>query len=131
MSDHGYRPLSKFSCARDDALHFLCTNDWANDSFGNVGDYGSYLWKISNKPEDVQQENGEFNSIFSEWLEMNPEVTDSAELRSELVGHFIVTTTDSGFVYVSAYDTEEALEVAYSSAEEAYAEWSDEEYGED
>jgi hypothetical protein len=131
MSDHGYHPLSKYSSARDDILHYLCTSDWANDSFGNVGDYGSYVWKISNDPADVSIDNTEFSSIFEEWRQQCPEVIDSPELRSELVGHFIVTTVDSGFVYVSAYDTVEALEVAYSSAEEAYAEWSDEEYDDD
>lgn len=126
MAEHGYTPLGKYSSARDDILHWLCGNDWANDSFGNVGDYGSYVWKISNTPEEAQQSNGEFTSMLAEWLEGNPEVTDSPELRSELVGHFIVTTTESGFVYVEAFDLEQVRDLTYSKAEEAYSEWDEE-----
>lgn len=125
MAEHGYTPLGKFDCARDDILHYLCTSDWANDSFGNVGDYGSYVWKISNTDEDVSMANGELTSLLEEWFGWNEGVKDSEELRSELVGHFIVTTVDSGFVYVSAYDTAEALETAYKAAEEAYREWDE------
>lgn len=121
--EHGYMPLGKYSSARDDILHYLCTSDWAEESFGNVGDYGSYVWRISNDVNDVAVTNGEFNSIIEEWFEMNGEVKDSPELRAELVGHFIVTTVDSGFVYVSAYDTREAMAAAYLEAEQAYAEW--------
>lgn len=125
MAEHGYTPLGKFDCARDDILQFMCTSDWANDSFGNVGDYGSYVWKISNTPEDVSMDNGECNSLLTEWFTWHPEVTDSPELRAELAGHFNVTTVDSGFVYVSAYDTAEARDAVYRLAEEAYGEWDE------
>ena len=125
MAEHGYSPLGKFDCARDDILHYLCTSDWAEDSFGNVTDYGSYVWRISNDVNDVSMTNGEFNSILEEWFGWNEGVTDSPELRAELVGHFLVTTVDSGFVYVSAYDTAEALKTAYNAAEEAYREWDE------
>lgn len=131
MAEHGYTPLGKFDCARDDILHYLCTSDWANDSFGNVGDYGSYVWKISNTPEEVSLNNGEFTSLMGDWFLSNPEVTDSPELRSELVGHFIVTTTDSGFVYVEAFDLEQVRDLTYSKAEEAYGEWDGDENGDD
>lgn len=122
MADHGYHPLGKYSSARDDALHFLCTNGWDNGEFGNVSDYGAYFWQISNAPADVQQENGEFNSVIEDWFKDNPEVTDSPELRSELVGHFVVSETDSGAVSVQAFDSEDALDKFWRSELERYAE---------
>ena len=131
MAEHGYIPLGKYNCARDDLLHYLCTSDWAEDSFGNVDEYGSYVWKISNTAEDVSINNTEFCSLLEEWFQINSSVTDSPELRQELVGHFNVTTVDSGFVYVAAYDTAEERNAIYKLAEDAYGEWSDEEYGDD
>jgi hypothetical protein len=126
MSEHGYIPLSKFSSARDDILHFLCIRDWAEDSTGNSVDWNAYVWRISNNAEDVQQENTEFSSIFEEWLEMNPEVTDSAELRSELVGHFLVVEYSSGHVSVGTYETEAALAEDFDKIEHDFAEWDSE-----
>jgi len=129
MSDHGYVPLSKFSSARDDILHFLCLSDWAEESDGNSEAPTGYFWRISNKAEDVQQENTEFSSIMDEWLDYNPEVIDSAELRAELVGHFIVTAVDSGMVYVAKYSSEKELLEGYQILEEEFFKWD--EQGED
>jgi hypothetical protein len=123
--EHGYIPLGKFSSARDDILHFLCLSDWAEDSDGNSEAPTGYFWRISNKAEDVQMENTEFSSIMDEWLAFNLEVTDSAELRSELVGHFIVQAMDSGFVYVGTYSTEEAMIEVFTDMQNEYSKWDD------
>lgn len=131
MSDHGYVPLSKFSCARDDALQFLCISDWANKSTGNSVDWQAYVWAISNDAADVSQENTEFNSIFSEWLKMNPEVTDSPELRAELVGHFTVIEYSGGHVGVAKYETAEALNRDFEVMEAEFNEWDEQTNGDD
>ncbi len=131
QEDHGYVPLSKFSSARDDILHFLCISDWAEASTGNCMDWEQYSWRISNTAEDVQQENTEFSSILSEWLEMNPEVADSPELRSELVGHFIVTTVSSGMVFVASYPTEAEMLYDFMVIDAQFNDWDEQENGED
>lgn len=125
MTDHGYHPLGKYSSVRDDILHYLCTNDWAEDSSGNSEAPSGYFWRISNTPEDVSMNNGEFNSIIEEWLRDNGEVTDSGFLRAELVGHFIVQGVDSGFIYVYQHDNEAEMLEAYAALEEVYAAWDD------
>lgn len=103
--DHGFIPLGKYSCARDSILHFLCMSEWDDgDSFGDTSKWGSYVWKITNTPADVQQANTEFTSVLEEWLTENPEVVDSEALRLELVGAFIVSTNDQGFVYVESFE---------------------------
>lgn len=124
MEDHGYHSMGKYSSARDDILHYLCTSDWANASNGSTESPVGYFWEISNTPEDVSANNGEFNSVMEEWFNQNPEVTDSGFLRAELVGHFIVQQMDSGFVYVFSYGTEkEMMDAAYEEMENEYAEW--------
>ena len=125
MEDHGYHSLGKFSSARDDILSFLCLSDWAEESTGNVEAPTGYFSRISNTPEEVSMENGEFNSIMEEWLDFNQEVTDSEELRSELAGHFIVQSMDSGFVYVYKYDSEKEMLSAYDELEKQYVEWEE------
>ncbi len=125
--DHGYHPLGKFSSARDDILHYLCTSDWANESSGNTEAPSGYFWRISNKWVDVSSDNGEFNSVLTEWWADNPEVADSWDLRNELVGHFIVQGVDSGMVYVYQYDNEAEMLEAYAALEEVYAAWDTDE----
>lgn len=125
MEDHGYHSMGKYSSARDDALHFLCTSDWAEESSGNSEAPTGYFWRISNDVNDVSMENGEFNSIIEDWFSYNQEVTDSPELRSELVGHFIVTQADSGMVYVAKYDGEKELLEAYQILEDEFFKWDD------
>lgn len=125
--EFGYMPLGKYSSARDDILHWLCMAEWANESSGDSESPTGYFWRISNFEHDVHQKNNEFNSLIDGWFEQNQEVTDSPELRAELVGHFIVSTVSSGFVYVVKYDTERELLEAYNTLEAAYAEWADDE----
>jgi hypothetical protein len=125
MAEHGYTPLGKYDSARDDLLHWLCTFDWAEESFGNVDEYGAYVWKISNEAVDVFQNNGEFNSVFEQWHEQCPEVIDSADFRTELVGHFIVTTNSSGFVYVERFESQLARDVEFTIREQAWIDWDD------
>ena len=124
--EHGYMPLGKYSSARDDILHFMCMSEWANESSGNSESPTGYFWRISNDPADVHIPNTEVTSLLEEWFEQNQEVTDSPELRAELVGHFIVSTVSSGSVYVVKYDTERELLEAYNTLEAEYAEWDDE-----
>jgi hypothetical protein len=125
MEDHGYHPLGKYSSARDDILHYLCTMDWANESSGNSEAPSGYFWRISNEEFDVQGSNHEFGSVMEDWFQNNPEVIDSPELRQELVGWFIVQGVDSGMVYVYQYDNEAEMLEAYAALEETYADWDD------
>lgn len=129
--EHGYMPLGKFGSARDDILHFLCTSDWAEDSTGNSMDWHAYAWRISNDVNDVAETNTEFNSIIGEWFEMNSEVTDSPELRAELVGHFLVVQYPGGHVGVAQYETQAALAEDFDKIEHDYAAWDADENGED
>lgn len=124
MEDHGFIPLGKFSRARDSILHYLCLSEWSNESTGNSVDWTMYVWRISNDPADVHIPNTEFSSIMDEWLEYNPEVTDSQALRDELVGHFLVVEYSGGSVSVIRYETESAVIEDFKSVESDYDAWS-------
>lgn len=123
MSDHGFIPLGKYSSARDSILHYLCTSGWGNDSFGDVEAPTGYVWRISNNPADVHIPNTEVTSLLEEWFEQNNEVTDSPELRKELVGHFLVTENSQGFVSVQQFPSEWALKLVYMSLERDFFKW--------
>lgn len=127
MSDHGYHSLGKYSSARDDILHFMCTSDWAEDSFGNVEAPTGYVWKISNAPGDVNLHNTEVNSLLEEWFVQNPEVKDSSDLRFELVGHFLVQATEQGFINVIAYDDKQERDNQFLELSNHYDRWDTDE----
>ncbi len=123
MSDHGFISLGKYSSARDSILHYLCVGEWSNASFGDVEAPTGYVWRISNDPADVHIPNTEITSVLSDWFEQNNEVTDSPELRNELVGHFLVVEDSAGFVYVVEFATESLLLTRFNALREDFDEW--------
>jgi len=116
--------LGKYDSFRDSALHFLCTSDWNNGEFGDVQDYGVYIWRISNTPEEVQVINTEITSVLEDWESYEEANGASQEFRDQLVGHFIVSENSQGFVNVREFDTKEALDARYNAFLEHYIEWS-------
>lgn len=127
MSDHGYSPLSKYSSARDSILHYLCTVEWSNASFGDVAAPTGYVWRISNNWEEVKPINMEFTSVLEDWFTDNSEVTDSPELRKELVGHFLVIEDSNGFVHVLEFPSERDLKRDFAIREAQFEDWSKDE----
>jgi hypothetical protein len=123
MEDNGFIALGKYSSARDSILHYLCLAGWANESFGNVESPTGYVWRITNDPADVSQDNTEFQSVLDTWLTDSPEVTDSPALRDELVGNFLVTEDSNGFIGVTRYLSEHLLIQAFDSLASIYSEW--------
>lgn len=130
-TNHGYNALGKYSSARDDILHYLCTSEWSNESFGDVEAPTGYVWRISNNWEEVKPINMELTSVLEEWLEWNQEVTDCEELRRELVGHFLITEDSNGLVTVEEFPTEAALKNRFAHLEECFNIWNDSNEDED
>lgn len=116
--------LGKYSSDRDNILHFLCSSDWANQSFGDVEAPTGYIYRISNEAADVQLSNTEITSLIEDQLQAY-DIDDTEEFRASLVGHFLVAEDSNGFVSVTEYPTEELLLQAYSSLEDIYGQWAD------
>jgi hypothetical protein len=115
--------LGKYDSYRDSVLHYLCTSDWANESDGNSSDYGVYFWRISNTWEDVKPENEEFNSLMEDIAAEGIELTE--DLRRQMVGHFLVSESDTGAVNVRQFETEGKLLGRYQDFAEHYASWAE------
>jgi hypothetical protein len=119
--------LGKFSSDRDSALHFLCSSEWSNESFGDVNTFGKYVWRISNTWEDVKPTNIAFNSVIEEWLINDPDIEAiGEEFRKALEGHFIVTELDSGQVLVFECETELQLISIFNVLQEQWEEFNKE-----
>jgi len=114
----------KYDSFRDSALHFMCESEWHSGEFGDQSTYGTYIWRISNTEADVATENGEFNSLLEEWQNVKDADSNSDEFRESLVGHFIVSENDLGFVYVRKFDTEAQRDARYNDFLTHFIEWS-------
>lgn len=123
--------IGKFDSYRDSALHYLCSADWGNESFGDVNTYGVYLWRISNTEEDVSTLNEEFNSVMADWFVDNRErETTEQEVRDSLVGHFLVSENSQGLVTVKEFPTEGALIGMFNAMHRHFNEFLEESEGE-
>ena len=119
----GYVALGKYSNEFEDALHYLCTSGWSNGEFGNVEAPTGFVWQISNNWEEVKPLNGEFNSLMEEWFEQNPTVEDTDEFRRGLVGDFIVREDNNGLVFLTKYETLEAMAADYVHLYNEFSLW--------
>lgn len=117
--------VGKFDSFRDSALHYLCVSDWAEESFGNVSDYGVYIWRISNTLQEVSPDNGEFNSIIEDWAPMEGYETLQSDpaFRESLAGHFLVSENDQGMVSVRQFATEAAMLARFNDMQTHYENW--------
>lgn len=119
-----YHP-GKFDSFRDSALHYLCSGEWGNASFGDVTDYGVYVWRISNSWEEVKPEAMDFTSVIEEWAPMEGYETLHADIafRQSLVGHFLVSENSQGQVSVRQFPSEAALLARFNDMQAHYEEW--------
>ena len=116
--------VGKFDSLRDSALHYLCSVDWGNESFGDVSTYGVYIWRISNTQFEVSERNMEFNSVIQGWEESEgTEITE--ELRNSLIGHFMVSENEQGQVTVKEYTLESELIRHFNMMQEHYNQFDD------
>jgi hypothetical protein len=115
--------LGKFDSDRDSALHYLCSSDWGNESFGDSSTWGKYVWRISNTWEEVKPGNTEIAWIIEEFLNAE-DLKDSEEFRKSLVGHFLVQEDSNGLVHVREYASEYGLLEDYSTLEQEFSEWN-------
>lgn len=105
-TENGPYPMGKYSTLRDAYLHEMCMGGWANESDGDVAGPVGYFYRISIEAQDVHGVADAFGS----------------PVRG-IVGHFLVTENDQGFVSVWEQETERMLIRQYRAHEKAYSEW--------
>lgn len=87
---------------RDEALHTMSVQGWANESDGNVEDLSGYVSRVSNTPAELAEVLAAFDGEFPDGLD-----------PQSLVGHFLLVENSQGFLYVTEYPTEQAVIGAY------------------
>lgn len=107
--------------ARNEALHLLCANEWANESDGDVEAPTGYFWRITIEQRELAEVLGVLEGF--DVPNLDPD---------ELVGEFIVREDSQGFVHVADYSTDEPVRafgdrsrVAFRSLQRKYADWED------
>ncbi|UOK18420.1 hypothetical protein SEA_BRUHMOMENT_104 [Arthrobacter phage BruhMoment] len=118
--------LGKYSSDRDNILHFMCNNGWANDTFGDVEAPTGFVYRITNNTADVQYINSEITSLIEDQLALYG-IEDTPEFRATLEGHFLVTEDSSGFVTVTPFEAEADLKNMFTDLRDEYEAWAGEE----
>jgi len=101
---------------RDQLLHAMARQDWANESNGNVEAPTGWFCRISNSPEELPEVFGAFPEQITEFAKF--------DLR-ELVGHFLLVENDQGQIFVTEYDSEDEVKAEFDYLSDVYTMWSD------
>lgn len=105
---------TKYSSPRDEVLHHLSLEGWANQSSGDTASTTGYFARISNSEAELQ----ELTTNFEEAMQSAGLVDPSA-----LIGHYLLVETDDGFVHAGDYKSEEEVIADYQKLEAAYEGW--------
>lgn len=110
----GPYPLGKYSTLRDEYLHMMAIDGWANESTGDVSSPTGFVWLISNAPAEML----EITQVFG-----------PAPINA--VGHFVLIEDSNGFVSVYDYSTKIGAETLFRALEAEYDVWSAWEYADE
>lgn len=114
--------LGKFDSLRDSALHYLCSVEWGNESFGDVSTYGVYIWRISISSEELEEVASALEAL-EESEELLRGIEDLEAFHKSLVGHFMVSENEQGLVTVKEYTLESELIRHFNSMQEHFNEF--------
>lgn len=107
---------------RDQVLHAMSRDGWANESDGNVESPWGFFSRISNSTEELPEIVQAFSEIISEF----PAATLSGGFdTSELVGHFLLVENNQGQIFVTEFDSEQELQREFDGLTDVYSEWCD------
>jgi hypothetical protein len=113
----------KYDSFRDSALHYMVSNGYNEGEFGDVNDYGVYIWRITNTDAEVVIENTETTSLLEQWESYEEANGSSDDFREKLMGHFIISEDSQGFVSVRQFDSYEGMEARFEAFRDHYNEW--------
>lgn len=104
---------------RDQILHAMAQQEWANESDGNVEAPTGFFYRISNSSADISE-------IVAAFLDEISDIDPSGTFNPmELKGHFLLVENDQGQIFVTEFDSEKALRNAYMDLVVAYCNWAD------
>lgn len=105
----------KFDCVRDEVLHLMSLEGWANESDGNVESITGFFARISNDENEIIEI---IDGFAKEAFEIDPNFD-----MSELLGFFLLEENEMGFVYVTEFNTQRELIERYTELSELHHSW--------
>jgi len=102
-----------FASTRDQVLYRMAIEQWACESTGDIQAAASWLCWLSNSPAEL-----------ADILDAFRDDIDQAQLADpqQLVGNFLMTQNNRGYVEVAEYETEDAVREAYTRLAPTYGE---------
>lgn len=107
---------SRYGSLRDETLHLMSLEGWANETSGDVESPTGCFSRVSNLLSELP----ELEEVFSSDIRTIG-LTDS----SALLGHFLIIETGSGLVRAVQFDSESELLAAYYELDVAYMAWAE------
>lgn len=105
----------RYEHPRDEALHIMTTNGWANATGGSpLAPTGLYA-RMTNEAADLPELRGAFDSTFK-MLGVEPQ---------DVLGNFIVVEDNEQAVHVVAFQSHRIMLAAYEELRLTYEAWRD------
>jgi hypothetical protein len=116
--DESERPRGKFVDLTEEMLYRLSLDGWANESTGDVASPIGWIGRISISREELPEIEDAFGEVFE---------GAGFEDRAGLIGHWLLSEDNFGFVEVHEMDSEEELVAIYRELSAEYDRWLGEE----
>lgn len=117
--------LGKYNSDRDAVLHTLACEQWADSETGSVESPIGYVWAMTITRDGASQ-------VIDDGLALDQAMVDSDFDPWSIVGAWLITEDDQGFVHVGSYSTSpdgpEMLKSDFDSLASEYDAWCDAEY---
>ncbi|WP_407107287.1 hypothetical protein [Rhodococcus aetherivorans] len=104
----------QYRSSRDNVLHDMAVNSWADESYGDPEAHVVLFARISNSEAELQEVTQAFEQSIA---------AAGLEDTRELIGHFLVVETLDRDVVVMTYDNDRELLKDYGNLCTAYESW--------
>jgi hypothetical protein len=101
---------------RDQILHAMAREGWANESDGNVESLTGWFCRISNSADDIV-------SLVDAFGETAFGIAPAFDF-SELIGHFVLSENSDGNIYVSEWPSEHIARLSFNELSSQFAYWN-------
>jgi hypothetical protein len=115
MADDQERGASRYASPRDEALHFMAAEGWANESGGNIDAPSGWFAFVSNSPEELAELADAFEEDLAV-LGVTPE---------QVLGHFLLHEAADDRFTVEEFPTERHAHAAYMILQQVFDDWSE------
>jgi hypothetical protein len=109
---------TRFASPRDEVLGDMEASGWANASSGDVASPSGFFSRITNSEAELI----EIHNAFEETI---AEMSRYGFTPEQLLGNFLVVTSNEGFVAVTEYRRASDLEHDFEQLEADFDDWSE------